>query len=108
MADPTDEYDLFITIDGKVHGFNVEDLELWEVETIEEVAGLPIDEVDFNRAAPLRALAFIALRRKNPQFTMDEARHIKLGRFKAVESEPNGDGPAKRPTKAAKPAAKSA
>ena len=104
MADQ-DEYDLFITIDGKVHGFEVEDLELWEVETIEEVAGLPIDEVDFNRAAPLRALAFIAMRRQNPRFTMDEARHIKLGRFKPVE---NGDKPAERPTKAAKSAAKSA
>jgi hypothetical protein len=101
---PTDgEPDWSVTIDGETHEFHNDDLELWEIETIEEAAGCPINQIDGYRASVLRAVAFIAMHRVNPRFTMDDAKHLKLGRF-GTREEPVAEerpAPRKRPTKAA-------
>lgn len=105
-----DEHDFSLTIDGETHDLDVEDMELWEIEVIEDAAGLSLGELDPNRASVLRALAYIVMRRENPRFTMDEARHLKLSRFgQREEHAENGaapkPAPRKRPTAAAKQAA---
>ena len=105
MADE-EEFDYALVIDGVRHGVNVEDLELWEVEIIEASANCALDDIDWNRASTLRALAYILLHRANPEFTMDGARALKLGRLRSVDDEPELEPAAppvtKRPTRAAK------
>lgn len=92
-----------ISIDGKTITFDVDDLELAEVELLEEHMDAAIEEIDFGRAKALRVLVYLLLHRQDETFTLEDAGHIKLGQF----AEPNGNGAVeapKRPTKAARAA----
>lgn len=106
----TPEFDYAVVIDGKRYDINVEDLELGELEVMEEACDCAIDDIDWNRASTLRALAFIVKHREDSSFSMDDARRLTLKRFRPVD-EPKADPAkpvgAKRPTRAAKPKAAS-
>lgn len=88
---------LKVTVEGKE--YDLDDFELGELAWAEEQIGQPID----NALPMTQALAFVAVikRRDNPEFTLDDARKLKM----SVLEEPKANGDKPRPTRAAKKAA---
>ena len=101
-----------MTIAGKTYTLQVDDLELGEIEVIEDAADMPLSEINWGRANVVRAITYVLLRRENPAFTMDDARHMKLSDLGDPEppSKANGSNGSKtagkRPTAAPTTAAK--
>jgi len=87
-----------IQLEGK--SFSIDDFELGELEWLEDELGVTLDEI--NPASMKAAVRFVYLikKRENPNFTLEEARKLKLQVFADAEEKP-----AKRPTRAAKAAA---
>jgi len=59
---------------------NIEDLTIGELETIEEVCGCSLDKLDFEHptAKLMLAIVYVAGRRENPDFSLDDARQVRL------------------------------
>jgi hypothetical protein len=91
--------DITISIEGKT--YDLDDFELGDLEWLEEHVGRPLMEE--NAMFSMKAMVgfvYLIKRRENPQFTLDEARQIKLSVL--GEDEAGEEKPArKRPTKAA-------
>lgn len=83
-----------IHLEGK--SYAIDDFELGELEWLEDELGCDLDEMNPNSMKAIVRFVYLIKRRENPDFTMDEARKLKLQVFN--EPEPA----AKRPTKAAK------
>lgn len=67
----------------------VDDLTIGDLETIEEIAGEPAGRVfsqDFS-AGTLKALIFVAQRRENPDFTLEDAANVRFGDIDLVTDE---------------------
>lgn len=82
--------------------FDFDDLTIEEVETLEEITGLAIDEIQAKgafRGKTLRAIVYITNRRVNPEFTVEDAGKVTV---KAVSDMTNGNREQRRarPTKA--------
>ena len=61
--------------------FNLNDLPIGEIVTIEELTGLPFDAMtdpDKPKGKLLQAIAYISKRRDNPEFTFEMAGDLKL------------------------------
>ena len=61
--------------------FNLEDLTIGEIVTIEELTGLPFDamtDADKPKGKLLQAIAYISKRRVDPEFTFEMAGDLKL------------------------------
>ena len=61
--------------------FNLNDLTIGEIVTIEELTGLPFDAMtdpDKPKGKHLQAIAYISKRRDNPEFTFEDAGNLKL------------------------------
>ena len=61
--------------------FNLNDLTIGEIVTIEELTGLPFDAMtdpDKPKGKLLQANAYISKRRENPEFTFEMAGDLKL------------------------------
>ena len=61
--------------------FDFESLTLEEVETIELISGLSIDglmEIGQPKGKALKAIIYIANKRKNPDFTLEDAGKVSL------------------------------
>ena len=61
--------------------FNINDLTIGEIVTIEELTGLPFDAMtdpDKPKGKLLQAIAYISKRRDNPEFTFEMAGDLKL------------------------------
>ena len=61
--------------------FNLNDLPIGEIVTIEELTGLPFDAMtdpDKPKGKLLQAIAYISKRRDNPEFTFERAGDLKL------------------------------
>lgn len=99
MADATPDDQIELYIDGKTYTIEPNDMELWEIELLEDVCDSPIELIDFNRVKAMRVLVYLLRRREDPEFTMDDARHVKLGTLEPPEETPE-------PAAAKKPAAK--
>lgn len=85
-----------IHIEGQV--YDLDDFELGEMEWLEDELGSLADEHLRSMKAAVRFVTVIK-RRENPEFTVDDARKMKL----TVFDEPKPEK-AKRPTKAARAA----
>ena len=93
-----DDNDLKIVIEGKEYA--IDDFTLGEIEWIEDELGATLDEINpYSIKAAIRFVTVIK-RRDNPQFTVDDARGIKLSVFDQAEQKPP-KAAAKRPTKRA-------
>lgn len=96
-----------LTISGKRYEVDQDDLELGEIEIIENAVDKAIEDVDFNRAGAIRALAYVLLHRENEAFTMADALKMKIGDL--GDPTPPVEPPKPRPTRArAKPKPKPA
>ena len=66
--------------------FNINDLTISEIVTVEELTGLPFDALsdpDKPKGKMLQALAFISKKRENPEFTFEMAGELSI----SMESE---------------------
>lgn len=82
-----------IHVEGKV--YDMDDFELGELEWLEDEVGSLADENLRTMKAAVRFVTIIK-RRDNPEFSIDEARKLKLTVFDEPETEE------KRPTRAAR------
>jgi hypothetical protein len=67
--------------DNSTLDFNINDLTIGEIVTIEELTGLPFDAMtdpDKPKGKLLQAIAYISKRRDNPEFTFEDAGNLKL------------------------------
>ena len=67
--------------DNSPVNFNLNDLTIGEIVTIEELTGLPFDAMtdpDKPKGKLLQAIAYISRRRENPEFTWEEAGALKI------------------------------
>jgi hypothetical protein len=60
-------------IDGKTYSLAFDDLTLGELVQLERMAGLPFQQIDFESARRVQGLAWIAIHRENPEFSIDDA-----------------------------------
>lgn len=61
--------------------FELDELSLDELETLEEITGLPFDEVIQEgkpKAAVMKAFAYIVKKRTDPDFTIEQAGALKI------------------------------
>ena len=66
--------------------FNINDLTISEIVTVEDLTGLPFDALtdpDKPKGRMLQALAFISKKRENPEFTFEMAGELSI----SMESE---------------------
>lgn len=94
-----------VTLDGEK--YSLEDFELGDLEWLEEYLDASLDDVKaLTSMKAAVAFVYIIKRRDNPEFTLEDARKVKLSVFGDPDTEePNGNGSAgakKRPTKAAR------
>lgn len=90
--------DITVKIDGTEHA--LDDFELGELEWLEEYIGKPLnDPAALNSMKTAVAFVYLIKRRENPEFSLDEARKLKLSVIDASDD----DEPAakKRPPKRA-------
>ena len=67
--------------DNSSINFNLNDLTIGEIVSIEELSGLPFDAMtdpDKPKGKLLQAIAYISKRRDNPEFTFEMAGDLKL------------------------------
>lgn len=83
--------------DNEVIQFDVNSLTLGEVETMEEIVGRDVMR-ELGQGTPsvktLLALVYVVKRRDNPEFTLDDARKLKVAAIRAeaaADPKENGD-----------------
>jgi hypothetical protein len=82
------------------HTYDMDDLTLNEVEEIEERAGgTAFSELNFGSAKVMKAIAFVLMKRSNPDLTEDEVGAVKVIDFLPADEEmpetsPPGEGEA--------------
>ncbi len=90
-----------IQIEGK--SYAIDDFELGELEWIEDELGCTLDEVDPHSMKAAVRFVYLIKRRDDPDFTLDDARKLKVSVFADPEDARADETPAarKRPTRAA-------
>jgi hypothetical protein len=76
---------------------DLDDLELGEIEEFEELMGRSLGEVDLQSGKAMVHLIWIAKRREDPDYTLDDARKIKLSQLTGEEDEPDPTPAASKP-----------
>ena len=73
---------------------DVGDFTLGEIEQFEELAGVPMSSLGENTPArAMTALVVIARRRTDPDFTIEQARLIRMSEVEVVGGEPDDPTP---------------
>lgn len=76
---------------GGVLNLKLENLTVAEIEAIEEITGVPLDKLgkaDQPKGKMLRAMVYVTQRRKNPDFTMEDAGNFVLNFTGRSEPDP--------------------
>lgn len=79
----------------KINGieYDLDDLTLDEVESIEDLAGGSFSSIDFGSAKTMKAIAFTLMRRNRPDLMMDEVGKVKMIDFTSADEEVPETGP---------------
>jgi hypothetical protein len=92
---------LQFTMEGK--SYDIDDFSLGDLEWLEEHIGMPLtDDRALGSMKTMVGFVYLVKRQDNPQFTLEQARQIKLS---VLDDADTGEGEAekpKRPTKAAR------
>lgn len=75
---------------------NLDDLTVGEIEELEDLTDMPLDALSkegTKRGKFMRALAYISVRRTNPDFTWEEAGSIKVRDITGEENPTSADEP---------------
>ncbi|MGW2467955.1 hypothetical protein [Streptomyces bauhiniae] len=76
---------------NSVLDLKLESLTIDEIDAIEDITGQPIDALKkpgAKRGPMLRAMAFVAMKRKYPDFTVEDAGNLQLRFSKAGPADP--------------------
>lgn len=65
-----------ININGEE--YDLDELDLGEMEEIEELADAPFSEINAGSAKGMKAFVFVLLKRDNPDITMEEIKKVKM------------------------------
>jgi hypothetical protein len=76
-----------IKIEGVEYPVDVNGLTIGEVEMLERETGKPLGQIDFDSITAVAVLGWIARKRKEPMFTIDDMRRIPLSQIEAVQDE---------------------
>ena len=74
-----------IKIEGTEYPVDVDGLTIGEVEMLERETGKPLGQINFESVTSIAVLGWIARRRKEPMFTIEDMRLIPLSQIEAVE-----------------------
>lgn len=88
---------LSFQLEGKTT--TIDDFTLGELEWLEDECGASLDKVDFSSMKVAVRIVYLLKKREDPDFTLDQARELKLSIFDEEEVEEK-----KRPTRAGKKA----
>jgi hypothetical protein len=74
---------------------NLDDLTIGDVEDIEEITGMSVQDINWEKPPMkvLRAMVFVSERKSNPDFTLDDARRVKVSELGQAPN-PTVDGAA--------------
>lgn len=75
-------------ISGKEYEFDPDDLELGEMDFIESELGCVLSDVDWRRAKAAICVAYVILRRENPNITLDEVSKLRNADFTEKNGKP--------------------
>lgn len=67
--------------------YDLDDLDLDEVEELEQRSGAVMSEINFGSARAMKAVAFVLLRRSNPDLDFAEVGKVKLIDFLPADEE---------------------
>ena len=75
--------------------FNFEELTIGDIEEIENITGKAYEDMDWNKPSMklMKAMVFISERRKDPEFTIEDAAKVKLVDLKVGEENPTQGPP---------------
>lgn len=95
-----------LKIGAEVFTIDMDDLELDELGTVEDLCGKSVANIDWFSARGMQGLVWIAMHRKNDRFSLADAGRIKFSTIEDKTDEED-DGKGERPTSAGRPRAKS-
>lgn len=72
-------------LDGKAYEIDAEQLTFGEIEDLEVYFDAPYDEIELESGRGTMFMAFLAARRSNPKFTLDDIRKLPLKSLQAAE-----------------------
>lgn len=90
--------ELAVLLDGKE--YEIDDFELGELEWLEDHIGHPLDGEDLVSIKAMVGLVYLIKRRDDPEFTLDDARKVKMGTLGPSDDDTEEKPSKKRPTKA--------
>jgi len=76
------------TVMPNVLDLKLESLTIDEIDAIEEITGQPLDSLNkpgSRRAPMLKAMAYVVMKRKNPDFTIEDAGRLQIN-FQSVKT----------------------
>lgn len=91
MSESQEEEAAFV-LDGKKYLIN--DFELGELEWLEDELGASLSQIDWGAMKAAVRIVYLIKRRENPEFTLEDARKVRMGAFEDAE-----EAPVKRPTR---------
>jgi len=74
----------------KINGvsYDLDDLDLNEVELIEDMAGgVPFSEVNYGSAKGMKAFAYALMKRNDPDITLEDVGKVKITSFESPDEE---------------------
>lgn len=75
-----------LTLDGEALELNIDELTFGEVEYIENYFDSSLEEVDLTSGRGVMVLAFLSLKKTDPEVTLDDVREKKISLLKFSES----------------------
>jgi hypothetical protein len=81
-----------LMVDGVELVIDANEFELGEMEEIEAYTGADITNLDLASPRTLVILIYVLRRRTDPNYTLDDARKIKMGRLGEEDDEGKGSG----------------
>jgi len=83
---PTESATGRFELDGEILEFNLDELSFGEGEELETYFDQPVHEIDFESARGVLWIAYLALKRKHPDTTLDDVREMRLEALQKVDS----------------------
>lgn len=84
--------DAALVVDGE--SYRLGDLELGELGELEEHVGLPMDSISYGSARVVAFVIYLVRRRANPEYSLDDAKRIKISEVQTDGDETDDDGSA--------------
>lgn len=81
QAEPEATYDATFVVGGEKYSLSYDALTLNELAALERLAGKAFQQIDLESAIGMQGLAWIAIHRRKPDFTIEDAGNLPLSAF---------------------------